>query len=359
MKMANKLAVAIALLALLGPVSCQGLFTICFNGWLRLPAISLGFVACPRGSSTDPSTSPSPAPPSGLGLSYGYYNNSSSDSYCPQAESLVKEAVAAAIAKDERAGAWLIRLFFHDCFVRGCDASVLLTTTESGNTDTEREGPPNKNSLRGFEVIDTAKAKVEAQCEGKVSCADILAFAARDAAYILSNRGINIPTPAGRRDGRVSLASETDQLPGPFSTFPQLVASFLRKGLTSDEMVTLSGAHTIGNARCAFFSHRFSSMDRDFAAKIKCNTNETRVDQDYQTPYALDNKYYQNVLAKKVLFDSDDALKTVPEVKQNAYDPKIWETKFEKAMENLGKIIDVESRAKGETRKICSRVNGY
>ncbi|GJN40565.1 hypothetical protein PR202_gb29796 [Eleusine coracana subsp. coracana] len=33
--------------------------------------------------------------------------------------------------------------------LQGCDGSVLLTTTASRNSDVEREGPPNKNSLRG------------------------------------------------------------------------------------------------------------------------------------------------------------------------------------------------------------------
>ncbi|KAF7842605.1 Cationic peroxidase 2 [Senna tora] len=77
-------------------------------------------------------------------------------------------------------------MHFHDCFVRGCDASVLIA-----GAGTEQTAGPNLR-LKGYEVIDDAKAKLEAACLGVVSCADILALAAWDFVVLkFAYKGLN------------------------------------------------------------------------------------------------------------------------------------------------------------------------
>ncbi|OMO51003.1 Plant peroxidase [Corchorus capsularis] len=101
------------------------------------------------------------------------------DKICPQALPAIRKVVQAAVHKERRMGASLLRLHFHDCFVQGCDGSLLLDSTS--NFETEKNARGNLNSVRGFEVVDQIKAEVDRVCgRPVVSCADILAVAARD-----------------------------------------------------------------------------------------------------------------------------------------------------------------------------------
>lgn len=77
----------------------------------------------------------------------------------------------------------------HICKIQGCDGSVLLDDTPFFVG--EKTALPNLNSIRGFEVVDEIKAAVDKACKRPVvSCADILAIAARDSVAIVS---VNYP----------------------------------------------------------------------------------------------------------------------------------------------------------------------
>lgn len=67
---------------------------------------------------------------------------------------------------------------------QGCDASILLD--DSATIKSERNAGPNKNSIKGFEIIDEIKAKLEQVCPQIVSCADILALAARGSTILVN-----------------------------------------------------------------------------------------------------------------------------------------------------------------------------
>uniref|UniRef100_A0A8R7PXY9 Plant heme peroxidase family profile domain-containing protein n=1 Tax=Triticum urartu TaxID=4572 RepID=A0A8R7PXY9_TRIUA len=88
-----------------------------------------------------------------------------------------------------------------------------------------------------------------------VSCADILAFAARDSINLTGGNAL-YQVPAGLRDGNISTADSVFGLPSPNLTADGLIQSFKDKTLTAEEMVILSGAHTLGRSHCDSFIFR-------------------------------------------------------------------------------------------------------
>ncbi|CAI9116811.1 OLC1v1018069C1 [Oldenlandia corymbosa var. corymbosa] len=177
---------------------------------------------------------------------------------CPQANEIVMSVLEKAISRDPRMPASLLRLHFHDCFVRGCDASVLLD--DSATIVSEKNSGPNKNSIRGFEVIDEIKAKLELECPRTVSCADILALAARDS--VVLSGGPHWEVSLGRRDSRSASLSESNRdIPAPNSTVQTLISFFQRQGLNEEDLVALSGGHSIGVARCVTFRQRLYNQN--------------------------------------------------------------------------------------------------
>jgi peroxidase len=92
-----KVAVLTVLLALVGSVACQSSYG--YGGGSPTPT--------PPPPS---STYATPSSPAATGLRVGYY-----DDKCPGAEAVVREAVRVA---DAGVKAGLVRLIFHDCFVR-------------------------------------------------------------------------------------------------------------------------------------------------------------------------------------------------------------------------------------------------
>ncbi|KAM1073168.1 hypothetical protein ACFX2B_018074 [Malus domestica] len=253
-------------------------------------------------------------------LSLNYYDKS-----CPNVEQIVSNAVKKGKANDGTVPAALLRMHFHDCFIRGCDASVLLDSTRGNKA--EKDGPPNI-SLHAFYVIDNAKKQVEASCPGVVSCADILALAARDA--VVQSGGPNWAVPKGRKDGRTSKASESVQLPGPTFNISQLQQSFFQRGLSLNDLVALSGGHTLGFAHCSSFQNRIYNFNatRDvdptlrpyFAASlrstcpIKNRPRNAGATMDSSSTI-FDNTYFKLILQGKSLFSSDQALVSIPRTK--------------------------------------------
>ncbi|KAI3736270.1 hypothetical protein L6452_15809 [Arctium lappa] len=280
----------------------------------------------------------------GSGLKLGFYTKT-----CLRAEAIVKRATANYIYRAPSLAASLLRVHFHDCFVRGCDGSVLINSTK--NNQAEKDGPPNL-SLRGFQVIDAAKTAVEAACPGVVSCADILALVARDAIHQI--KGPFWQVPLGRRDGRVSKASESLTLPAPFANITQLKAQFASKGLSVKDLVVLSGKGDTD-----------PSLDPKYIPQLKSicfPTDETTLlAMDPGSVRSFDEHYYTTVLKRRGLFQSDAALlndkKTSAYVKLQAQSHgSTFFKDFHVSMIKMGKI-GVLTGKDGEIRKHCAVIN--
>ncbi|KAI0531191.1 hypothetical protein KFK09_000744 [Dendrobium nobile] len=284
---------------------------------------------------------------------------------CPNALSTIKAAVQSAVANEKRMGASLLRLHFHDCFVQGCDGSVLLDDTSSFTG--EKTAGPNQNSLRGFDVVDNIKKQVEAICNQTVSCADILAVAARDSVVALG--GPTWTVKLGRRDSTTaSLSQANSDIPSPASNLSALISSFSKKGLSTTDMVTLSGAHTIGQARCTVFRSRIyneTNIDASFASSVKSNCPSTGGDNnlsplDLQTPTTFDNDYYNNLVNKKGLMHSDQQLfnggSTDSQVSSYNSNPSKFASDFAVAIVKMGDISPLTG-TQGQIRLNCRKTN--
>ncbi|KAF8394158.1 hypothetical protein HHK36_020364 [Tetracentron sinense] len=264
-------------------------------------------------------------------------------------------------------GASLVRLFFHDCFVNGCDGSVLLEDTSSFTG--EQTAVPNQNSIRGLNVVDDIKSDVEEECPGVVSCADILAIAARDSVAILG--GPSWDVKLGRRDSRTaSLAAANSNIPSPASNLSTLISRFQARGLSTNDMVVLSGSHTIGQARCTIFRNRIyndTNIDSSFAKKRQGSCPKTSgsgdnnlAPLDVQSPTSFDNDYYKNLINQKGLLHTDQELfnggSTDSLVKKYSINPKTFKSDFAEAMIKMGDIEPLTG-SNGEIRKKCAMVN--
>ncbi|KAL6200724.1 hypothetical protein ACLB2K_030505 [Fragaria x ananassa] len=248
-------------------------------------------------------------------LSTDFYQQS-----CPNLLQIVRKEVQNAIKSEMRMAASLLRLHFHDCFVNGCDASLLLDLT-----DGEKSAIPNVNSARGFEVIDAIKTSVESSCSGVVSCADILTIAARDS--VVLSGGNSWKVLLGRRDGLVANQTGANSgLPSPFDTLDAIISKFANVGLNVTDVVSLSGAHTIGLATCRTFSNRLfnfsgtgapdSTLDSTMATDLQnqCPTTSDGFNTaplDRNSRDLFDNHYFQNLLTGKGLLGSDQLLFSV------------------------------------------------
>ncbi|GLJ46039.1 hypothetical protein SUGI_0970010 [Cryptomeria japonica] len=297
-------------------------------------------------------------------LSTDFYANS-----CPNVEAIVKDVVTMKFRQTVVTVPATLRLFFHDCFVEGCDASVVIQSTE--NNQAEKDFEDNLSLAGdGFDTVTKAKEAIENICPNTVSCADILAIATRDVIKLAGGPPYSVEL--GRRDGTISQASRVDgNLPKPSFNLDQLVSLFNSKGLSLTDMIALSGAHTLGFSHCNKFSNRIygnpidPTLNISYVSELQgmCPINvdpSIAINMDPTTPLKFDNVYYENLKNGKGLFTSDQVLFTDTRsrniVKVYARYSSIFYAGFIEAITNLGRV-GVKVGNEGEIRKDCGRFN--
>ncbi|XP_006649034.1 peroxidase 41-like [Oryza brachyantha] len=310
------------------------------------------------------------APPVGEKLTPQYYSQT-----CPRAERIIAEVVQSKQMANPTTAAGVLRVFFHDCFVSGCDASVLVAPTSFEKSEQNAE---INHSLPGdaFDAVVRAKLALELECPGVVSCADVLALATR--ALVTLTGGPRYPIPLGRKDSLSSSPTAPDkELPHSNFTVNELINMFGKKGFSVQELVALSGGHTLGFSHCKEFADRIydfqgkpGSADPTMnpvltkGLQVACNLFHKdptiAAFNDVMTPGKFDNMYFVNLKRGLGLLSTDQELwtdkRTKPFVEIYASNATAFFDDFSRAMEKLS-LYGVKTGANGEIRRRCDSYN--
>ncbi|KAL5755352.1 hypothetical protein ACOSP7_023572 [Xanthoceras sorbifolium] len=294
----------------------------------------------------------------------GFYSET-----CPEAEFIVRDVMKKAMIREPRSVASVMRFQFHDCFVNGCDASLLLDDTPSMLG--EKLSLSNINSLRSYEVVDEVKEALEEVCPGTVSCADIVIMASRDAVAL--SGGPNWEVKLGRKDSLTASQADSDNImPSPRANASYLIDLFEKFNLSIKDLVALSGSHSIGQGRCFSIMFRLYNQSgtgrpdpaiepvfREKLDKLCPLGGDENVTGDLDaTPQVFDNQYFKDLVAGRGFLNSDQTLFEHPQTRKYvrlfSKDQSVF---FKAFVEGMIKMGDLQSGRPGEIRNNCRVVN--
>ncbi|MED6170821.1 putative peroxidase 26 [Stylosanthes scabra] len=299
-------------------------------------------------------------------LQWHYYRNS-----CRYAEEYVRHQVEIFHKQDPSISPKLARLAYSDCFINGCDGSILLD--EGPNP--EKKAPQNRG-LGGFALIDKIRTVLNSRCPGVVSCADILQLATRDAMKLAG--APSYPVFTGRRDGMKSDAASVD-LPSPSITWQKGLSYFQSKGLNVQDMTTLLGAHSMGRTHCSYVVDRLYNFNGSGKPDPSMNATilnslrkqcppRKRGDHDplvYLDPESgpkssFSSSYYKRILSHEAVLEIDQQLAygndTLQITEEFAAGFEDFRRAFAYSMYKMGNI-NVLTGSQGEIRQNCRYTN--
>ncbi|KMT05465.1 hypothetical protein BVRB_7g175910 [Beta vulgaris subsp. vulgaris] len=283
-------------------------------------------------------------------------------------EKVIFDIVEEAFRSDNRIVASLLRLQFHDCFVRGCDASILLD-----GSNTEKAAGAN-TGVGPFDLIDKCKTSLEQKCPGVVSCADIIVIATRVAVSLAGGRWYRVEV--GRRDGVISRAEDAQSnLPGPTISVPGAVDVFARRGLDTEDFVLLLGAHTTGRIHCSFMLERLYNFQGSGSADPTMNpatvsslrntcprsgsNNFVFADQTPGSEFKVDKGFFLAIRQGKGTLQIDQQIALHPltsGIVRRLATTGDFAFQFPGAMVKLGRV-GVLTGSQGQIRRNCRRAN--
>ncbi|KAI7738852.1 hypothetical protein M8C21_018600 [Ambrosia artemisiifolia] len=270
---------------------------------------------------------------------------------CPNFRSIITRAVNSAVANEARMGASLLRLHFHDCFV---NASILLL-----------------NINLPFQLTFLCFYFEPCHVIILVSFYIILPFSQSHYNYYFSHlqlRGPGWNVLFGRRDSTTaSLSAANSNLPSPASSLSTLISSFSNQGFTANEMVALSGSHTIGQARCTTFRNRLyndNNINASFATALRPNCPSSGGDNNLSpldsTATSFDNRYFNDLINQRGLLHSDQELfnggSTDAQVRTYSSNPATFNRDFASAMVKMSNLSPLTGSS-GQVRTNCRRTN--
>ncbi|CAN4077315.1 unnamed protein product [Withania somnifera] len=272
---------------------------------------------------------------------------------CPQFDSIMRDIAHQKQMQFPATAAAILRVFFHDCAVDGCDASILLRPTAFNKSELDYD---INHSLAGdaFDLLNRLKTALELACPGP-------------------SGGPHYKVPLGRKDSLVSNISNVEpHLTRVNASVDLMIQKFQGMGFDVRDMVVLvGGGHTIGFAHCKEFAHRiFPTPDPSMnpilvdRLKIMCANFSVNTDMsaflDVISPGNFDNVLFKNLMNGIGLLGSDQILysdpRTKPFVELYANDPVAFANDFGRAMERVGNY-QVKVGDQGEVRKRCDVIN--
>ncbi|KAI7754473.1 hypothetical protein M8C21_010775, partial [Ambrosia artemisiifolia] len=172
----------------------------------------------------------------------------------------------------------------------------------------------------------------------------------------------------GRRDSTTaSLSAANSNLPSPASSLSSLITSFSNKGFTANEIIALSGAHTIGQARCTTFRNRLyndNNINATFAASLRPNCPSSGGDNNLSpldsSPTTFDNRYYRDLINQRGLLHSDQELfnggSADAQVRTYSTNTATFSRDFASAMLKMSNLSPLTGSS-GQVRTNCPRTN--